>query len=475
MPAKRKRTSTGKILKTVRVAVSVACAVALSSLYLLPGVAMSVGAGHLASIQFLPSVMAFVPAVFVTWLIVTLLLGRVYCSSVCPLGTLQDALGYIKRKRMGSTHHYSYRPPRPLLRNLTAALTLGALLTGIAFIPALLDPYSIYGRMLNSTLTALARTTSPATTATWAGAALSALTFAAIAVMTWKGGRVWCNTICPVGTALGHISRNAVMRMDIDTDLCVHCGRCEDVCKSGCIDLRVSTVDGSRCVNCFNCVSECPTGAIRYTHTRKQLSIPLMQRVEGKAAPSATMSRRSFIITAAAATAAAATARSGTKGFRKKGSGELSSEPVAPPGATDMQTFLNRCTGCGLCVAACEGNVLKPSVDEYGLIHIFHPVMDFSRGYCVESCTRCNNLCPAGALTPLTLAEKRLTRIGLSRLSPSLCVGCGRCERKCPEGAIIMTATDGKRYPRIDTMKCTGCGACAHVCPCGALTIDPAK
>lgn len=467
------RSGAGRMLKRVRVVMSVICALTLSALYLMPGIALQAGAGWLAKIQFLPSAIAFVPVVFVGWLIVTLLLGRVYCSSVCPLGALQDAVGHIHRRSRGASHHYSYRAPLSILRNCTVALTLGALVTGITFIPAILDPYSIYGRMLNSSLGALVHTDSPGITVTWIGAALSAATLAAIIILVRKGGRLWCNTICPVGTTLGYISRHSVMRMDIDTDLCVHCGKCEDVCKGECIDLKVSTVDGSRCVNCFNCVSVCPTGAIRYTYTRKQLSIPLMQRVKPSAAPSATISRRSFMITAAAATAAAATARGKGRRKRTSATGPLSSGPVAPPGASDIKAFLDKCTGCGLCVASCQGNVLKPSVSEYGLIHIFHPVLDFNRGYCMEECTRCNNVCPTGALTPLTLGEKQLTAIGKSRLNPQRCIGCGACAGACPYEVIRMAETDGHYYPRIDLSRCVGCGACANICPKQALTIDP--
>ena len=79
------------------------------------------------------------------------------------------------------------------------------------------------------------------------------------------------------------MSRFSILQMDIDTDLCINCRKCEDVCKGQCIDLTDHVVDGSRCVNCFDCVDICPNRAIRYTTRRHRLSTPLMQRVSGLA------------------------------------------------------------------------------------------------------------------------------------------------------------------------------------------------
>lgn len=97
-------------------------------------------------------------------------------------------------------------------------------------------------------------------------------------------GRRYCNTVCPVGTLLGMVSSNSLMHIDINTDRCVNCRKCEHVCKSSCIDLNDHVADMSRCVVCFNCIDACEHDAIHYTRRRHRLSIPLMMRVPGTSA-----------------------------------------------------------------------------------------------------------------------------------------------------------------------------------------------
>ena len=128
-----------------------------------------------------------------------------------------------------------------------------------------------------------------------AGIGVAALTVVATAAIAAFKGRLYCNTICPVGTLMGLCSRNPVWHFEIDTDKCTDCRRCEDACKASCINLSNHTVDMSRCVGCFNCTSACNDGAITYTPYRKRPLTPLMQRIKEKTAskaatPSLTMS-----------------------------------------------------------------------------------------------------------------------------------------------------------------------------------------
>ena len=94
-----------------------------------------------------------------------------------------------------------------------------------------------------------------------------------------RKGRVFCNTVCPVGALLGATTHVSMLSFDINPDLCIHCGKCEEVCKGRCINSTVSVVDNTRCVTCFNCTAVCPNGAITWRAGRHRLSWPLLQRI----------------------------------------------------------------------------------------------------------------------------------------------------------------------------------------------------
>lgn len=293
--------------RLIRIVVSLAALGVLTGGLAYGGMQLPGVAGWLVSVQLLPAVAAFSLITFVVWLSVTLIFGRVYCSTVCPLGTVMDIFGFATRlpRRDGlparESRRYRYTRPRTTLRYLALVGVLTCLIGGFMTVPSLVDPYTIYERLCVSVIRPVWSwisghpcETSPAPLSAasaypplmigmsaMAGALISLVTIGVVGYMAALNGRTLCNTLCPVGTTLGMISRYSIFQMDIDTDLCTQCRRCEDACKGGCIDLNDHTVDGSRCVVCFDCTAVCPVKAIRYTASRKQLSIPMMQRVDG--------------------------------------------------------------------------------------------------------------------------------------------------------------------------------------------------
>lgn len=248
----------------------------------------------LEKVQFMQAVMAEALVVFVCWLIITLIFGRVYCSTVCPLGTLQDVASRLMRTTIEATERRRYRFRRPAngVRYTALVAVLICLMGGYVALPMLMDPYAVWVRFCRLCMAPLLHSEANGAITPWdtaavriitgtlAGTAVALLTVVAVCVAAARRGRIVCNTICPVGTTLGFISRYAIMQIDIDTDRCTQCRRCVDVCKAECIDITDHVVDGSRCVNCFDCLEACQDNAIRYTARRKQLSIPMMQSVK---------------------------------------------------------------------------------------------------------------------------------------------------------------------------------------------------
>ena len=86
---------------------------------------------------------------------------------------------------------------------------------------------------------------------------------------------------------------------------------------------------------------------------------------------------------------------------------------ASPPGSGSIESFLNLCTGCQICTAACKSQILKPSLTEWGLSGFMQPFMDFSQGFCLHTCHACTKACPTGAIKFLTSKEKlRVNRDG---------------------------------------------------------------
>lgn len=264
-----------RLLRYGRITVSLIVWCILTIGFVFPTLTM---AGLVAGISRLEIVLSvgMSVSIFVVWLIVTLVFGRVYCSTLCPMGTLQDISARTLRltPRQAYKRRYRYCPPRNILRYSILVLMALLLMAGSVVLTSVLNPTLAYERICSDLFSALGRTS---LIATGVAAALLLITVAAGAVT----GRTLCNTLCPVGTMLGLISRYSIFQIDIDTDKCIQCGRCADVCKAHCIDLTDHVADGSRCVCCFNCINVCPNDAIHYTNSRKRLSQPLMQRITG--------------------------------------------------------------------------------------------------------------------------------------------------------------------------------------------------
>ena len=444
--------------------------------------------GWLAKIQFLPAVMALNVVVVVALVVLTLVFGRIYCSVICPLGVMQDLLARLRRKK----NKYDYSKEVKWLRYPVLVMFVLAGVAGIGSLFQLLAPYSSYGRiatmlfqplwmMGNNVLATIAeRADSYAfySVDVWMKSmpvlVIAAATLVVLLVLAWRGGRTYCNTICPVGTILSFCARFSWFKIRFDADKCKNCSMCSKNCKAACIDYKTHTVDYSRCVVCGNCIDKCKFGALKYTNR----TVSAATADATKAASPVDASKRSFLLaTAMASTAALAQKK---EKLMDGGYAEIIDKvapqrqtPLTPPGSLSMKNLSTRCTGCQLCVSECPNDVLRPSTD---LLHLMQPTMSYERGYCRPECTRCSDVCPAGAIKPLDDLEKSSIQIGHAVWIKKNCVpitdgvDCGTCARHCPTGAIEMIPLDendeeSPMIPAINEAVCIGCGACEYVCP----------
>lgn len=255
----------------------------------LVGLLPSAAGEWLVEVQFMYLLLSASVGWVALWLVITLAFGRVYCSTVCPLGTLIDFISHFTRRG----RHYRYAPPMNALRYTVCGAVALSLVLGLTVVPALVAPESVYGNIMLTLLrpavawskAMLGHPAARVVSAGVLGFVVGVVSLAVVGILAWKGGRTYCNTLCPVGALLSLVSRNAVVHIDINTDLCTQCRRCEYECKASCIDLKDHVVDMSRCVNCFNCLDVCENDAISYTSSRHRLSTPMMQRIKSQLRP----------------------------------------------------------------------------------------------------------------------------------------------------------------------------------------------
>ncbi len=230
--------------------------------------------------QILTALLSGVALVLVFWAVVTLIYGRIYCSTVCPMGTLMDCISAGSRLVRRKSRSYTYARPATRTRGVFLLLTLVTLFTSATLVSTLFDPYSAYARMVNELLSrAFGLNPAPLRFAL-ASVSVAAVTAIAVVAVAWKRGRLLCNTLCPIGTILGYGARRSYFHIEIDPDRCINCGECERVCKAQCIKLTDKSVDTSRCVVCFDCTAVCPNASIQYKSGRYRLGMPMMQGLD---------------------------------------------------------------------------------------------------------------------------------------------------------------------------------------------------
>ena len=447
--------------------------------------------GWLAKIQFLPAVLALNVGVILLWVVLTLVFGRVYCSVICPLGVFQDVVSWFSGRRKKKKYRFSYSPAVSWLRYGVLGVFIIAMIAGIGSVVALLAPYSSYGRIVsnlfapvyqwgNNVLAYFAeRSDSYAfyETSVWLKSLptfiIAAGTFVVLVVLAWRNGRTYCNTICPVGTVLGFFSRYSLFRPEIDAEKCTNCSLCSRRCKAACINYKDHRIDYSRCVTCMDCIDTCKHGAISYKYRFGKKEIK-----ETSETGNTNNARRSFLTGMGLVLVSSA-----VKAQEKKVDGGLAvildkkvparTTPLVPPGAKGIRNMRTHCTGCQLCVSVCPNQVLRPSTK---LETLMQPEMSYERGYCRPECTKCSEVCPAGAILKLTPADKSATQIGHAVWVEKNCVPlrdkveCGNCARHCPTGAITMVPSDADdadslKIPVVNVERCIGCGACENLCP----------
>ncbi len=497
-------------LKKIRVVIALVFFCLITALFLDANHLIPPAVGDAALyLQFVPSLLQFITAAglaaagFIVVLLLTLLFGRVFCSTVCPLGTLQDIIIRLsERWKKPRRVRFRYKKPHTLLRYGLLLLTVITLLYGSLLAVNLLDPFSNFGRLiadmirpvyigLTNLIVSLLESFKVYLIhpMEWKIASLITLIFPLLflGMLIWLSagkGRLYCNTLCPVGTLLGLVSRVSLFKIKIDKEACTVCAQCSINCKASCIRLKTKEIDFSRCIACFDCIDVCPGLGIGYKSSLTLSLNPLLThqspppwrgrvRVEGKEESQGNglpePSKRAFLGKSVLYLAGLAQL---TKTQTATATAVTPPNPVSPPGSRSLAQFTQTCTACHLCISACPTQVLQPALLQYGLAGILQPRMDYHLSFCNFDCTRCGQVCPSGAILPLGKEVKQITQLGVAQFLQERCIvytdktACGACAEHCPTKAVRMVPYQRNlTIPEVRGALCVGCGACEYACP----------
>jgi ferredoxin len=480
-----------KSLKKIRVALAVGMFVLVSVVFLdftgrIPVTLTTI----LVSLQLIPSIARLVSGFTIASIgllivvLLTLAFGRVYCSTICPLGTLQDVViwlsGRIRRRRW-----YRYKPAPTGVHYALLVVSGIAALMGSMILVDLFEPFSNFGRILtnladpvlvsfnNAATFVLGRLgiyvlfSIPLLHLTTAALLLAFAFLGLVVYLSYYHGRLFCNLLCPAGALLGLLSRVSLFRITIVEERCTDCGFCEMVCKANCLDSGSKRIDVHACVGCFNCIDSCPTVAFKYEGFGRKTNPTQEVEVDSP--------RRAFLGALVATGSAMILPGNGREGDPVPSTvtfDESRRLPVTPPGSQSRDRFSNLCTACHLCISVCPPQVLSPSLLEYGLAGIMQPKMNYSANYCNYECVLCTQICPTGAILPLEVAAKKEIQLGKASFVKDDCIvvakkkDCGACSEHCPTKAVKMVPYEQKLLiPELNNEICVGCGACEHACP----------
>jgi len=186
--------------------------------------------------------------------VMTLLVGRVFCGWVCPMGAVQYFL--YRRKKGRKPRAFDVTPEQhSILRwskyGFLVILIVLVILTGQPVFQDI-DPFKPLFNLEFSL-----------------GLPLVFLIILAIASVLI--GFPFCKYVCPLGAFLGLLQPLSVFKIRF-TDSCTNCGLCSRVaCQYGAIERgdTCPTINQMECVRCGECVSKCPCGAITLTAKRQ--------------------------------------------------------------------------------------------------------------------------------------------------------------------------------------------------------------
>jgi ferredoxin len=396
-----------------------------------------------------------------TWALIaiglTLFVGRFFCGFVCPLGTINQATGWLARRGQvasvrveANRHRRAQNLKYYLLAFLLILALMGSVQTGI------FDPLPLVHRSINLALAPLADNRLNLLSdepRRYASAWLLGVVFLGVVGLNLVLPRFFCRFVCPLGALFGLLSRFTPWRIGKTSEKCGDCCICEHYCEGACSP--AGTIITSECVMCMNCLNRCPASRITFgtkPSAAGEVGLP-------------DLSKRGLVAAGAGLLLVSMWEVGGLAGSNRN------ANLIRPPGALDEDRFLTRCIRCGQCMRICPGNIIQPALLEAGIQGLWTPAIDYriGRSGCQPNCVACGQVCPTAAIRPLSLEEKQGTgeyasqgpiRLGTAFVDRGRCLPwamdrpCLVCHELCPVSpkaiftrTVFQTIRDGAALP----------------------------
>lgn len=417
-----------------------------------------------------------------------LLVGRVFCGHICPMGTTLDLLQGFACPGTATAKSNSYEDTKRFRwwKHLGLLAIFGAAVGGVSLV-FLGSPLSwvtrLYSLVFHPLLVFLGELGlqfgSPlASKAGFHAFAHTELTprffatnvfvfgfFAAVLGLAYVQPRFWCRNLCPAGALMALFSMRPLMRRHVNAG-CTGCGRCVRKCPVSAISENPKETVHSECIVCMRCKEVCPESAVSFPHAKA---------ASGFALQTPDLTRRGILLGLGGGLVTAGLLRTNIDqpNTLRRERTVLDPELLRPPGAIPEPGFLGKCIRCGECMKACPTNTIQPVWLKAGLEGMFSPVVVPRLAGCATSCNVCGKVCPTGAIRDLPLMEKNHAKIGTAWIVRQNCLAweqdkkCLVCDEVCPYNALAFRPTAGLRnaVPFVLENRCTGCGWCESKCP----------
>jgi polyferredoxin len=196
-----------------------------------------------------PSIHPAAMFLLLTFLAISFLFRKAFCSWLCPLGTLSEYLGLLGKKLFGRNFRIWRWIDIPLrgLKYLLLGFFVWAISTmsAAAIANFMRSDYGLVAgvKMLNF-FHYLGET--------------DLIVIGILVVASAFVENFWCRYLCPYGALLGFASLLSPMHIRRESEPCIDCGKCAKVCPSNLLVDKLVTIRSAECTGCLECVAICP-------------------------------------------------------------------------------------------------------------------------------------------------------------------------------------------------------------------------